>query len=304
MDFVLVSLMRALCGALLLLPHPMRVRVCTALMRSTFGMLPRFRAVARRNLEIAFPEKSVAEREVIRLQSYQSLGRLFADFVRLPTVDARWLAEHVVCPELERYQEIKRQRPGQGILLATGHLGSFELLAHCMALWGHPISFIVRNFKFPKLDAWINARREAIGNRFIARKGAVREMLSELGSGRDVGVLFDQNVTRNHAVFVPWFGRPAATTRSLGMVAIRTRAYIYVASLRYIGEDHYQVDAKGFDFATLYDDETIPTEEKIERITIQLSAEFERMIRLAPEAWFWMHRRWKTAPEGVSEDVY
>jgi len=299
-----VTFMRLLCALLLRVPHERRVRMCAAGMRGIFGSLPRFRAVARRNLEIAFPELSYADREAIRARSYESLGRLFADFVRLPTLDAAWVKEHVSCAELPRYAEAKRRDPSKGIVLATGHLGSFELLAHCMALWGHPISFIVRNMKLPRLDAWINARREALGNRFIARKGAVREMLSELGTGRDVGVLFDQNVTRNHAVFVPWFGRPAATTRSLGAVALRTRAFIYVASLRYVGNDRYVVDATGWDFTSLYDDAQLSHEQKIEHITRQLSAEFERMIRLSPESWFWMHRRWKTAPEGVVEDVY
>ncbi len=299
-----MTLMRLLCALLLRLPHERRVRVCAAGMRGIFGSLPRFRAVARRNLEIAFPDLTVTEREAIRARSYESLGRLFADFVRMPTLDAAWVQEHVSCPELSRYAEAKRRDPSKGILLATGHLGSFELLAHCMALWGHPISFIVRNMKLPRLDAWINARREARGNRFIARKGAVREMLSELATGRDVGVLFDQNVTRNHAVFVPWFGRQAATTRSLGATALRTRAFIYVASLRYVGNDRYVVDATGWDFTALYDDPQLTNEQKIEQITRQLSAEFERMIRLSPESWFWMHRRWKTTPEGVVEDVY
>src|SRR5690606_20029609 len=105
-------------------------------------------------------------------------------------------------------------------MMATGHLGSFELLAHCVSMYGFPISFVVRPFKLERLNAWWSGIREAAGNRAIARSGAFKEILKELTSGRDVAVLFDQNVTRNHAVFVDWFGRPAATTRTVALAAL------------------------------------------------------------------------------------
>ena len=199
---------------------------------------------------------------------------------------------------------MKEAHPGKGIVYATGHLGSFELLAHAGPMFGYPMSFVVRNATLPNVDAWWRRQREGNGNRVINRKGAVREIMTELDKGRDVGILFDQNVRRAHAVFVPWFGLPAATTKTVALVALRCEAPVAVAAVRYLGNERYRIEAKDFDFSAVYTDQTLTNDQKIERITAVVSAEFERLIRLSPQEWFWMHRRWKTRPEGERETIY
>ena len=120
----------------------------------------------------------------------------------------------------------------------------------------------------------------------------------------DVAVLFDQNVTRNHAVFVPWFGVPAATTRAVALSALRTEAPVVVAGVGYLGNDRYEVMAEECDFAELYRREDLSSDQKIEIMTADMSARYVGMIRRFPGEWFWMHRRWKTRPEGEAENIY
>jgi len=304
MDLFVLILVRALTGLLAALPRVWAVRVLTALVRLVALLFPKHARIARRNLCLAFPELTEAERERILRESYVSLARLLVDFSRLPKLDTAWVNAHIECPFLPRFREIKATHPGKGVVIATGHLGSFELLAHSVAMYGNPIDFVVRNFKLPRVDRWWTGIRERQGNRVISRKGAFRDVMRSLQSGRDVALLFDQNVTRNHAVFVPWFGVPAATTRSVALAALRTEAPVIVASIHHLGEDRYRTEAIECDFTPLYRDETISPDEKIERMTARMAAAYESMIRAHPGEWFWMHRRWKTRPEGEHENLY
>lgn len=304
MDLFAYIGIRLLCGMLSVLPPHIGEACVGRVIQGLCALVPRYRRIARRNLQIAFPDESVEWREARIAESIRSLARVLVDFARLPRLDRTWVEAHVECPFLPRFEELKRQHAGKGVVIATGHLGSFELLAHAIALWGHPLSFVVRNFTLPRVDAWWTASREATGNKVIGRKGAFKDIMRDLQSGRDVAVLFDQNVTRNHAVFVPWFGVLAATTRAVALAALRTEAPVVVAGVGYRGNDRYEVLAEECDFTELYRAHDVAMEEKIRRMTAEMAERYVAMIRRYPGEWFWMHRRWKTRPEGEPEDLY
>jgi KDO2-lipid IV(A) lauroyltransferase len=304
MDYPLYILVRGLIAALNFLPLPIRMKVMTQIVRLATLLLPKVRKTARRNLELAFPSYAPHERERLLSKSYQDLARLIVDFARLGELDAKWVAEHVSCPFLPRFREIKAENPGKGIVIATGHLGSFELLAHCVAMYGHPISFVVRLFELKRINEWWTAIRERYGNRVISREGAFKHIMSELQRGRDVGILFDQNVKRNHAVFVDWFGRPAATTKSVALAALRTEAPVVVAGVVYRGDGKYEILAEECNFKAIYADSSLSADEKVVRITQDVSNRYIQFIKESPSEWFWVHRRWKTTPEGVTEKFY
>jgi KDO2-lipid IV(A) lauroyltransferase len=304
LDWIAYCAVRLFTGALNALPLAVRLRLVGGLVSAFFLFSPKHRRFALKNLELAFPQSTPEWRDEVFQQSLHSFARVFVDFARLHTLDEAWVRDHVECPYLGDYMQGKLDNPQQGYIFATGHLGSFEVLAHCVPIFGHPISFVVRSFKLPKLNGWWRAGRERLGNRVIDRDGAFKEALAELGRGRDVGVLFDQNVKRNHAVFVDFFGKPAATTKMVGLLALKTRAPILVCSIRHLGGDRYRIEAVPKDLSAIYSDESLSTDEKVRNITAAISGEYERMIRENPGEWFWMHRRWKTRPEGEQENFY
>lgn len=304
MDFLAYIIVRALLAGLNCLPLSLRISVVALMVRGVTFLMPRFRKIALRNLSLAFPEKSTSEVQALLRAHYVSLARLIVDFARLEELDEAWVRKHVSCPFLPRFEEIRRQSQGKGIVIATGHLGSFELLAHCVAMYGYPISFVVRLFQLPRLSAWWTGVRERKGNKVISREGAFKEIVKDLSLGRDVAVLFDQNVKRNHAVFVPWFGRKAATTKSVALAAIRVEAPVIAAAIVCRGIDTYEILAKEFNFSALYSDQALSIDAKVEAITGELSRCYEEFIRQSPAEWFWMHRRWKTAPTDGDENFY
>ncbi len=294
-------IVRAFFGLFGFLPHRVCVAFFGALWRLAFLVVPRVRRTAQINLAIAFPERDDRWRAEIMRKNAVEMGRLLADTVRLSSLDASWVREHVEIPALTRYGEVAKNH---GVLIATGHLGSFELLGHAIGLWGYPLAAVARRFKSPRLDRWWTGLREARGNRIIDRTGAFKEMVRSISNRTSVAVLFDQNVKSNHAVFVDWFGKPAATTRAFALAAIKTEAPVFVASMMYRGDDTYRVEAVACDFTSLYSDTSLSDSEKVLRITQEISDHYCRMIREFPEGWFWIHRRWKTRPVGDSTRVY
>ena len=304
LDLLLLFAIKALVGALNRLPVDRARRVVCRLLRFALIFMPRHRRVARVNLKLAFPESSPEWREQILEGSIASFARVLVDSARLPLIGPQWVSSHVDTEEVKVYQEMKIRYPGKGVILATGHLGSFDLMGHCVPMLGCKIAFIVRNFKLKRIDAWFNSLREAHGNKVIARTGGVRETIRALKDGMDTAILFDQNVRASHAVFVDWFGVPAATTALPAMAALRLQAPVLVASFCYSGEDNYKFKLVECDFSALYADQTMSNERKVHEITRIISQEYEKMIRSSPEEWFWMHKRWRTRPAAEAENIY
>lgn len=299
--YIAVRVLVALLG---LLPQDARVALFAGLFRICFATIPRLRTTLQRNLQLAFPDKDAAWRKEIIRKNATEMGRLLADTVRLPSLTPEWGLAHVEIPILEHYRARLQEAPSRGILIATGHLGSFELLGHAIGMRGLPLAAVARKFQSRRFDAWWTGLREARGNKIIDRRGAFKEVVATISRGMSAAILFDQNVTRNHAVFVDWFGVPAATTRSVALAALRTGAPIYIASIRYCGDDRYCVDALECDYSDIYRDESLSSDAKIHLITQRLADRYCEMIRNFPEGWFWLHRRWKTRPDTIDAKMY
>lgn len=292
-------------SALNLLPLNLRIKSIAACLKLYALVVPSYRAVSFRNLKLAFPDLASDKLERIYQKNFSMLALALVDFARLHKIDKAWVEQHVKFPYFERYQELKENHPERPIIIATGHLGSFELQAYLVAVLGYPISMVVRNFTVPSIEDWWRSRREATGNEVIDRKGALKKILKNLKNGKDVALLFDQNIRRDHAVFVDWFGRKAATTKALGMAAVRNNAIIVVSSLKYLGNDRYEMVVEELNFDSIYADNTLTTDQKILKITEVTTRSYEKMIRDFPEGWFWMHRRWKTTQDAsIPEDFY
>ncbi len=287
-----------------MLPGHIRLSLLHGLFKLAAALLPAYRKVARKNLEIAFPEKSATEREQVFKASLLELARLLSDIIRIPQIDAEWAKNHVTIENENDYLELHNNKSGKGILIATGHLGSFEILARSAALRGYPLSFVARNFTMPAIDHWWKAQRNQFGNEMIDRKGAYKRVIDCIKSGRNAGLLIDQNVTRNRAVFVDFFGVKAATTKALALAAIQTTPTIVVAGIEYVGDDNYTMLWEEVETHDLYTNNDLTREEITYEITLRASQIYEKMIRRKPESWFWMHRRWKTRPTEEEKNPY
>ncbi len=296
-DVLILGIVRALFALLNLFPIKGRIDIVEAFFRAALFFVPSYRAVCFENLERVYPHESEAFRNTLYAKSIREIARLVVDFGRLPSLDEAWVDSNVII-DADFFKRLQATDPSRPILCPTGHLGSFELLAHAVALKGTKLNFIVRNFNLPRLDEWWTKTREHNGNRIIPRKGAVQRMLQLLGEGQICALLFDQNVKRNYALFVPWFGIPAATTFAMGYAAVKTNAFVVVSSIKYHHDIHkYEVVLTNVPCEDIYADLQMSHDDKVLEVTNRASRVFEQHILGFPEGWFWMHRRWKTRPE-------
>ena len=303
MESLLLLFIKGIVRGINALPVDRAVGLIAAILRIVVFFAPSHRKVAMRNLELVFPEKDRRWLVDVYERSLLSFARVVMDSFRLEKLDRDWVRGHVEFP-MDLYDKYRREHPGKGLIIATGHLGSFDVMGHSLPHFGKKIAFVVRNFQLKKIDAWFAGIRATYGNRSISRKGALKGVLHSLKEGVDTAVLFDQNVRAEHGVFVDWFGIPAATTALPAIAAIRLKSPIVVCSMQYLGNDRYRVNAVECDCSDVYANDGMSSQEKIVEITRRISDEYQKMILANPAEWFWMHRRWRTRPKGDSRNIY
>jgi KDO2-lipid IV(A) lauroyltransferase len=240
-----------------------------------------------RNLELAYPEKTAAERKAIVDEVFRSIGRLLYSFARFPQINAENISEWIRYEGLEHYVEAKKA--GRGILFATAHLGNWELSAFAHGLMTEPMHVVIRPLDNPRIDQLVETRRQLSGNRLIEKWDGARAILRALQQNEATGILIDQNTSLEEGVFVDFFGTPACANTAFAKIASRTGAAVIPgfalweqAEQRYVLRFYPPLAMTG-DAA---------------EDTRRLQAQLEAVIREYPGQWLWIHRRWKTRPKG------
>ena len=190
---------------------------------------------------------------------------------------------------------LRAQERGKGVLVLTGHLGAWELSSFYHSLMGFPMSLVIRRLDNPFVDAFVNRIRCLHGNRVIHKDDFARGLLASMHAGDTVGILMDTNMTPPQGVFVPFFGRMAATASGLARVALKTGASVIPGFLLWEKAEQQYVLHFGPEIALI---ETGDAEADAVTNTANLTAILESYIRKYPDQWLWMHRRWKTRPAG------
>ncbi len=260
-----------------------------------FGLLsPRLRRVGMRNLEIAFPEKSPAERKKILHGVFTSLGRELAEFCKFPSYTAQNISRIAVYDGFENYDAARAR--GKGVLFMTAHLGAWELGSFFHSLMGNPLHVIVRELDNPYLNRLVERYRTLHGNTTFSKDEFARGLVAAMRAGETVGVLMDTNMTPPQGVFVDFFGVPACTASGIARVALRTGAAVVPAFTIWdeaLGKYRIRFDPALTLVSTGNDDAD----------AIANTAIFTKIIedyaRRYPDQWLWIHRRWKTRPEGA-----
>jgi KDO2-lipid IV(A) lauroyltransferase len=257
--------------------------------------LSRSRArILRENLTLAFPEKSAAEIRRIARDCAGNLGAAFMEFL-----ESSWLTREDILSRVglagEEHFAAARAR-GKGVFLLSAHFGSWELGAIRAGLISEPISSVVRPLDNPLLERELADRRTRLGNRVIAKKDAAREILRAIRKKETVAILVDQNVLAEEAVFVPFFGRPAATTPSLALFQIKTDAAVVPVFTWPLGGGRYRLQFEKPILADEFGTDGEGREERVRKATERYMAVTEEAVRGEPAAWLWMHNRWRTRP--------
>ncbi len=248
-------------------------------------ILPRYRRLARRNLEIAFAkEKTRRELRQIVRRHFQNLGANLLCSVKMGSMTLEKIAGHL---ETENFDIVHRElRAGTPVVLLLSHIGNWETFAQVFPYYVNYVrlSTVYQKLGNRHIDEHVRRKRGRTGVETFDRSEGFQRPIELLRSGGLIGLLGDQHAG-DHGVWAPFFGRLASTSPLPGLLAKRTGAAIIGAAVYTAGPARWRmvftgrVDSPG---------------DSVQAITAKANATIEQQIRRAPEDWFWVHNRWKT----------
>jgi len=252
--------------------------------------------IGMKNLSIAFPERSEDERRRILRASYVNLGKSAAEYIRLAGFFHIRLKDRVTYDRFQYWKEVAAKYPGKGIIVITAHFGNFELLPCAHAMHGHQISLVHHTQRFLAGDKLMTFARERCGVEILRKNSAARAVLKALRTGEVVGIPFDQNAKRHEAIWVPFFGEPAATPSGLArLVAMSGAPAISAFIVRQPDGRHHRIE--------IQDEIPIQRSGDVEADAVENTRRFlkriEDTVRRHPEQFLWTHRRYRTRPRGM-----
>ena len=275
------------------MPRPLARAAAICLSRIVYVLHPRLRRVGMRNLALAFPEKSHHERAIILRGEFTSLGRQLAEVCHFPEYTLTNVSKVVVYHGFENYEHAFAR--GKGVLFLTAHFGGWELSAFTHSLHGHPMHVVMRTMDNIYLDRMIRHYRTMHGNTMVDKDDFGRGLISAMKKRQVVGILMDTNMTPPQGIFVDFFGMPACTASGLAKIALRTDAAVVPGFTIWdpaLGKYRLRFDP-AVDLIRSGDDDA-----DIAANTQLFTKIIEDYVRRYPDQWLWIHRRWKTRPEG------
>lgn len=250
-----------------------------------------------RAIRAAFPEFSEARVREVALESYRGLGRVTIESIVLSRDGtAAVLGAFSGVDGWERLEAALARK--QGVVLVSGHIGSWELCAAYMAARGVPVDAIAMHMANPLSDGFFKRTRERLGVRVLFDDEAVRAIPRALKEGRAVGFLSDQGAKGLASTFVDFFGRPAKTPRGAAVFAIRSQLpMLFVAAIRQ-PDLRYRFVVEPVPLADSGD-----RERDVDDTVRNYTAVIENAVRQHPEQYFWQHRRWRRQPADTPEHL-
>ena len=291
---------RALLAGLGALPRPLAMAAGRGFGRAAYALAAGLRRTGERNLELAFPEMGERERRRLLRGTFRSLGRQLGVFSRFPRETAESLREIVEYDaEDVKLLDVARER-GRGVIFLTSHLGAWEVLSFAHSAFYEPLSFLVRPLDNRRVEDLIEGVRTRLGNRAIDKGAAALTAMRLLRRGGTLGILADLNAHPREGVFVPFFGHLACTTAGAATLALRTDATVIPCCAPWDERRKKYVFHGGpvLELVRTGDDAR-----DVELNTARFTAAIEDQVRRFPDQWLWIHKRWKTRPQG-EPDLY
>jgi KDO2-lipid IV(A) lauroyltransferase len=242
------------------------------------------------NIALCFPELCAAQQKKLVRDTFISNGRGVME------IGLSW------CRDPEDFRAIvtvKGQQhlssalaQGRGVLLVSAHFSTLEIAGSLLALH-HDFSVTYRRHKNPLFEALMKRGRQRHFEEVIERK-EVRKAFRQLQLGKVLWYAADQDNGPRHSVFADFFGRPAASiTATTTFASVNKSAVIFLSHYRSHDNQRYELI-----FSEALQD--YPTGDEQQDV-LRINALIEAAIRVAPDQYIWLHRRFKTRPEGMPD---
>lgn len=245
------------------------------------------RKIALRNLELCFPEKSAAERKQLAKESFVAFSQTF--------LDRSWLwfgSEALVRSRVKLTGAVHELDGDTPTIVFAPHFYSMDAGGLALPLnTTREFTSIFATNPDPVLDDWFMSGRQRFGNvRMLNRADGIKPIISTLRKGGLLYLLPDMDYGKNDSVFVPFFAVPdTATIPSLSRFARLGKAKVVALYSRMTPEGYVAEMTPAW--------ENFPTDDHVAD-TARMNRELEAAIRTMPAQYYWVHKRFKTRPDG------
>ena len=252
-----------------------------------FHLVKKRRHTVQTNVRLCFPELNTVQQEKMVRDIFTANGIGFFEIAWAWWANIDDIKNRYDIEGLEHIEAAKAD--GSGVLLVGAHFVHLDL---CGLMTNHstPMSVIYRKNNNPVFEYIITKGRERFFEHVIERSD-MRNIVRKLREGKTIWYSPDQDFGRDQAVFAPFFGVEAATLVSTSRLAKMGRAKpVGIAHYRDPITHRYRIVISPVDTA-------FPTGDDYKDAVI-INTMLEKAIRMQPEQYMWVHRRFKTRPEG------
>jgi KDO2-lipid IV(A) lauroyltransferase len=275
-------------AALRALPHGAALKAGAALGSFAYKALRIRSGVAEANAAAALGlPGGCDEVRSLALGCYKNLGMSMVELARMPLLGRAGFETYVEVKGLEHFDRALCE--GRGAVLATGHFGNWELMGAALAQRGYPMNFLIGHQTNRMVDGMLNTLRAGFGIGLVRHGAHVRKVLRLLRRNQFVAMLCDHDAGKR-GLMINFFGRPASSVFGPASFALRAGCPIMMGFIsRDPGGRHTVELTPPIRVRT-----DLPRTEAIGRTTQSLADQIEERVRLRPDHWYWVHRRWKT----------
>jgi len=295
-DWLVYAVLRVLVFFLYMFNVETNLRTARFLGRLLWKYYHRGRQRALENLRASFPDKDEQWLRHTGKRSFEHLAMLAVDVFFTPKLVRKdnWR-------DYSRYKNVERakwmMKENKGLLMVTGHYGNFEIIGYLMGLFGFNVYSIARPLDNKFISSYVYGVRERVGQKIIDKKGASLLMDKLIAEGATLCFIADQDAGRK-GIFVDFFGRPASTYKSIGLLAITNNLPIAVGCAKRIDNRFFfEIAVNRIIFPHEWSDKPDP----LEWVTAEYTKAIEKFVREDPSQYWWLHRRWKHRPKNEQD---
>ena len=278
-----MGLLRLVC----LLPHRVALAVGRAFGRLGHALAGSRRAVARRNIELCFPELDAAGRDALAYEHFKALGMSLIEMGIGRWAGTRHMQSISTINGIEHVQQALAS--GKGVILLSAHFTALEAMGRALAVEIPPFDAVFRRNRSEFLTELQRSGREVSAGATIEKRD-IKRMVRALRAGRAVWYAPDQSYNRKGAIVVPFFGIPTMHTTATSTLARLGKAVVIPYFPERLPDNRYHIRV----LPPLRD---FPSDD-LEQDAIRINQWFEGQIRQQPADYLWTHRRFKTPPPG------